>query len=121
MDEKDIETFLKDAEGYIGKSEKSDADAVLQVSMSANYELYEKVRRDNTMCEALRRLMKDEIEKALDAAKQEGSAEGHIQAQRETSMALAKMGMAENIATAVNASIEQVQSWISAKDSASAM
>ena len=122
VDEKDIETFLKDAEGYIGKSEKSDADAVLQVSMSANYELYEKVRRDNTMCEALRRLMKDEIEEALDAAKQEGSAEGHIQAQRETSMALAKMGMAvENIATAVNASIEQVQSWISAKDSASAM
>ena len=122
VDEKDIETFLKDAEGYIGKSEKSDADAVLQVSMSANYELYEKVRRDNTMCEALRRLMKDEIEEALDAAKQEGSAEGHIQAQRETSMALAKMGMAvENIATAVNASIEQVHSWISAKDSASAM
>ena len=46
------------------------------------------------MCEALRRLMKDEIEEALDAAKQEGSAEGHIQAQRETSIALAKMGMA---------------------------
>ena len=122
VDEKDIETFLKDAEGYIGKSEKSDADAVLQVSMSANYELYEKVRRDNTMCEALRRLMRDEIEDALDAAKQEGSAEGHIQAQRETSMALAKMGMAvENIATAVNASIEQVQSWINAKDNASAI
>ena len=49
----------------IGKSEKSDADAVLQVSMSANYELFEKVRRDNTMCEALRRLMKDEIEQEL--------------------------------------------------------
>ena len=126
VDEKDIETFLKDAEGYIGKSEKSDADAVLQVSMSANYELYEKVRRDNTMCEALRRLMKDEIEEALDAAKQEGSveglAEGRVQAQRETSMALAKMGMAvENIATAVNASIEQVQSWINARDNASAI
>ena len=74
------------------------------------------------MCEALRRLMKDEIEEALDAAKQEGSVEGHIEAQRETSIALAKMGMTvENIATAVNASIEQVQSWISAKDSASVM
>lgn len=124
VDEKDIETFLKDAEGYIGKSEKSDADAVLQVSMSANYELYEKVRRDNTMCEALRKLMKDEIEEALEAAKQEGSveglAEGRVQAQRETSIALAKMGMAvENIATAVNVSIEQVQSWINAKDNAS--
>ena len=121
-----MEGIMFPATHNIGKSEKSDADAVLQVSMSANYELYEKVRRDNTMCEALRRLMKDEIEEALDAAKQEGSAEGlaegRVQAQRETSMALAKMGMAvENIATAVNASIEQVQSWISAKDSASVM
>ena len=117
-----MEGIMFPATHNIGKSEKSDADAVLQVSMSANYELFEKVRRDNTMCEALRRLMKDEIEEALDAAKQEGSAEGHIQAQRETSIALAKMGMAvENIATAVNASIEQVQSWISAKDSASVM
>ena len=52
----------------------------------------------------------------------EGLAEGRVQAQRETSIALAKMGMAvENIATAVNVSIEQVQSWIKAKDSASAM
>ena len=60
----------------------------------------------------------------MDAAKQEGSveglAEGRVQAQRETSIALAKMGMAvENIATAVNVSIEQVQSWINAKDNAS--
>ncbi len=78
------------------------------------------------MCEALRKLMKDEIEEALDAAKQEGNveglAEGRVQVQRETSMALAKMGMAvENIAIAVNASIEQVQSWINAKDNASAI
>ena len=72
-DKKDIEIFVKDVESYIGKSEKADADAVLQVSMSANYELYEKVRRENTVCEALRRLMKDEIEEALDAAKREGS------------------------------------------------
>ena len=73
----DVEAFVKDMEGYIGKSEKSDADAVLQVSMSANYEIYEKVRRENTMCEALRRLMKDEIEETLDAAKKEASKIGH--------------------------------------------
>ena len=66
----------------------------------------------------------------MDAAKQEGTgeglasgiAEGRVQAQRETSIALAKMGMAvENIAVAVNASIEQVHSWINAKDNASAI
>lgn len=127
---KDIEAFVKDAESYIGKSEKSDADAVLQVSMSANYDLYEKVRRENTMCEALRRLMKDEIEETLEVAKKEateaglergralgleqGQSEGRIQSQRETSIALMKMGMSvENIAKAVNARVEQVKEWIS--------
>ena len=140
-DKKDVETFVRTAESYIGKSEKSDADAVLQVSMSANYELYEKVRRENTMCEALRRLMKDEIEETIDEAKREaakigreeglaegraeGHAEGHAEGfsegrvegqtrtQRKTSIALSKMGMSiENIASAVDASIEQVQNWI---------
>ncbi len=87
---KDIETFVRDVESYIGKSEKMDADAVLQVSMSANYELYDKVRRENTMCEALRRLMKDEIEETLEKATKEaiqtglekGMAEGQTQTQK---------------------------------------
>ena len=122
---KDIETFVRDVESYIGKSEKMDADAVLQVSMSANYALYEKVRRENTMCEALRRLMKDEIEETLDKATKEareialeqgrekGLTEGRTQMQKETSVALSKMGMSvENIASAVNASVEQVLGWI---------
>ena len=122
---KDIETFVKDVESYIGKSEKMDADAVLQVSMSANYALYEKVRRENTMCEALRRLMKDEIEETLDKATkeaarnglEEGRAIGQAQTQRKTSIALSKMGMSiENIASAVDATIAQVQSWINGND-----
>ena len=122
---KDIETFVKDVESYIGKSEKMNADAVLQVSMSANYELYEKVRRENTMCEALRRLMKDEIEETLDKATkeaarnglEEGIAKGQAQTQRKTSIALSKMGMSiENIASAVDATIAQVQSWINGND-----
>ena len=119
------------AESYIGKSEKSDADAVLQVSMSANYKLYEKVRRENTMCEALRRLMKDEIEETIDEAKREASengraegladgiVKGRIEAQRETSIALSQMGMSlENIAKAVNVDIEQVHNWITLSQAA---
>ena len=126
---KDVEAFVKDVERYIGKSEKMNADAVLQVSMSANYELYEKVRRENTMCEALRRLMKDEIEETLDKATKEaarngleeglakGRTEGQAQTQRKTSIALSKMGMSiENIASAVDATIAQVQSWINGND-----
>ena len=77
------------------------------------------------MCEALRRLMKDEIEETLDKATKEASeialeqgrekglTEGRAQMQKETSAALSKMGMSvENIASAVNASVEQVLGWI---------
>lgn len=126
---KDVEAFVKDVESYIGKSEKMNADAVLQVSMSANYELYEKIRRENTMCEALRRLMKDEIEETLEKATKEaiqtgleegrakGRAEGQAQTQKKTSIALSKMGMSiENIASAVDVTIAQVQSWINDND-----
>lgn len=115
----DIEIFLKGIESCIGKSEKMDADALLQVSMSANYEMYEKVRRENTMCEALRRLMKDEIEETLDKARKEANEAGRIQSQMETSIALFKMGMSvESIAGVVSADVDQVQGWISGKESA---
>ena len=42
--------------------DKEKADAVLQVSVVANKEKYDEVRRSTGMCEALRELMKDEIE-----------------------------------------------------------
>ena len=41
--------------------ERNNIDAVLQVSVSENAELFEKIRRDERMCQALRELMKDEI------------------------------------------------------------
>lgn len=47
------------------------ADAVLQVSVSANQELYEEIRRNSVMCEALRELMKDEIKGAVEEATRE--------------------------------------------------
>ena len=93
------------------------------------------------MCEALRRLMKDEIEETLEKAtkeaiqtglekgmeegrakghaegRAEGRAEGQAQTQKKTSIALAKMGMSvENIASAVDATIAQVQNWINGND-----
>ncbi len=43
--------------------DRNNIDAVLQVSATANRELYEKIRGDSEMCEALRELMKDDIEK----------------------------------------------------------
>ena len=51
-------------------------DAVIDASVAANKEIYERIRRDDPfMSEALRELMKDEIEErekkaALEAARQ---------------------------------------------------
>lgn len=47
--------------------DRSNADAVMQVSVSANKALYEKIRRCNPRtCEGLRELMKDEIESEIE-------------------------------------------------------
>lgn len=70
----DVEAFLKETEERCSPQERQNIDAVLQASVSANYELYESIRREYTMCEALRELMKDEIEKDVNAAKSESEA-----------------------------------------------
>ena len=75
-DRDDIKAFLKETEDLCSPREKQNIDAVLQASVSANYELYEVIRRESTMCEALRELMKDEIEKDVNAAKEAAMAEG---------------------------------------------
>ena len=61
--EEDVQGFIKEATRLTEPGDRSNADAVMQVSVSANKALYEKIRRCNPrMCEALRELMKDEIE-----------------------------------------------------------
>jgi hypothetical protein len=51
------------------QGDRDNIDAVLQASVAANFELYEDIRRDSVMCQAMRELMKDEIaEERIDAA-----------------------------------------------------
>ena len=93
-DREDVKDFLKETEKIVSPRERNNIDAVLQASVRANYKLYEEVRRENTMCEALRELMKDEIEEELDKARTVGRAEG-IAAGRAEGIAA---GRAEGIA-----------------------
>ena len=72
----DVKVFLQETEAICSPRERQNIDAVLQASVRANYELYETIRRESTMCEALRELMKDEIEKDVNAAKEIAMAEG---------------------------------------------
>ena len=61
--EADVENFLRMAQGFTEPGDRQNADAVLQLSVSANRSVYEEIKRRNpAMCEALRDLMKEEIE-----------------------------------------------------------
>ena len=66
--EKDVKRFISESVDINSVMDKQNVDAVLQVSVSANTDLYEKIRRETTMCEALRELMKDEIQADVDKA-----------------------------------------------------
>lgn len=82
--EEDIRRFLMETRQLKEPGDRNNVDAVLQVSISANRELYQEIRRDLGMCEALRELMKDEIamtiaeerEKALAEGREEGREKG---------------------------------------------
>ena len=59
--ESDVRKFLEEARLATEPGDLQNIDAVLQVSVSANKKLYEEVRKDEVMCQALKELMKDEI------------------------------------------------------------
>ena len=58
--------------------DRQNVEAVLQVSIKANDELYREIRRDANMCDALRELMKDDIEREVSAARKLGESEGEV-------------------------------------------
>jgi hypothetical protein len=74
--EEDIRKFISETNGLLIQGDRNNVDAILQVSVSANFELYQKIRRDTTMCEALRELMKDEIEKDVNKGIEIGLEQG---------------------------------------------
>ncbi len=74
--ERDVQRFISAAELATEQGDKDNIDAVLQVSILANIELYGKIRRDRLMCDALRDLMKDVIEEEVEEGRKEGREEG---------------------------------------------
>jgi len=74
----DIQRFTELASAFTEPGDKEKADAVLQVSVAANRKNYDKVRRTSDMCEALRDLMKEEIEEELKKNHEQGIEQGRI-------------------------------------------
>ena len=62
----DVRAFLAGVERLTRPGYRHNADAVLQASIFANKSLYNRIRRESGMCEALRELMKDEIDAAVE-------------------------------------------------------
>jgi hypothetical protein len=58
------------------KGDVDNADAVIQVSMKANEAIFEKMREDEIMCEALREFFEPEIEQRLKEANESGMQKG---------------------------------------------
>ncbi|MEE3451454.1 MAG: hypothetical protein VZR27_12310 [Acutalibacteraceae bacterium] len=67
--EDDIKRFIEIANTFTEPIDKQNADAVMNVSINANKEVYDKIRKENPfMCQALRELMKEEIQEEIKEA-----------------------------------------------------
>lgn len=86
-DAEDVRTFLTKARRLDSPGNRHNADAVLQASIHANKRLYDEIRRDLGMCEALRELMKDEIDKILEEATAKATEEAEAKAAEEAAKA----------------------------------
>ena len=67
----DVEGFLENAGKLTDPGDRNNIEAVLQVSVAANQGLYNEVRRDWVMWDALKELMREEIEEERRKAEQE--------------------------------------------------
>ncbi len=74
-DEYEVRRFVSQARTFDTPADRNNADAVLQVSVSSNPKLYERIRKEKVMCKALNELMKDE----LDAREKRGERRGKVQ------------------------------------------
>jgi hypothetical protein len=68
----DIKIFLEEAEAMKLPGDRNNISAVLRVSVDANQSVYDKIKEDETMGDALRELMKDELEEAHASGIDEG-------------------------------------------------
>lgn len=100
---KDAERIVIQADGLRQKDEKMYADSVLQVTLSENKEVFRTIRGENEyMCEALRELMKEDLDEALRIGEEQG---------RETLIlnGLKNNRTAEEIAEFLGIPLEEVQ------------
>ena len=68
----DVERFVLSSQNAESQGDRARIDAVLQVSVSANEKLYETLKEEMNMCQALAKLMEPEIKMAEEQAEARG-------------------------------------------------
>ena len=112
--EDDIKRFIEMTSEFTEPIDKENADAVMHVSINANREVYNKIREENPfMCQALRELMKDEIQEEIKAAEEKAAQEATIKAVDATTIANIKSLM-QTLSMDAKAAMETLR--ISASD-----
>ena len=112
----DVEEFLRKAEGMKMPRDRQNVEAVLQVSVKANDELYREIRRDANMCDALRELMKDDLEDARKMGEAKGKAEGKIMGEAKIILKMNHSGMSpENIASITGKDLDEINAILEGK------
>ena len=77
---KEVIAFLQHAAGLTDPGDRSRVDSILQVSVSANHDLYQDIHKEDIiMCEALRDLMKEDFDRTLMQGFQQGEQQGKQQ------------------------------------------
>ena len=87
--ESDVKDFIRLSTKYTSQGDRAKIDAILSVSISANEKLFRDIygEGDDTMCQALYDIMKEDIEKRVSLGMQQGMLQGE-QKGEDKSMAL---------------------------------
>ncbi len=98
LTKKDAAEFVKMTKQAAGEYEEILIDSIMQVSISANRQVYEEAKKEDiTMCEALKDLMQEEIKAGRDEGREEGREEGRKEGREEGREEGRKEGREETI------------------------
>ena len=104
LEQKTMERFVMKATGALNQGWRNLMDSVLEVVLAVNEDYVTERKGDEpTMCEALRRIMADEIKEALETAEKEAIKRGEAQGM-ERGMA---RGMAQGMAQGLEKGMEE--------------
>ena len=111
-DGEDILRFLTEAKHETEPGDRANVNSILQVSMTANLELYRKIGRENAMFyPALQELMKEDLDARWQAGRAEGIILGTVNTYRKV-LGLDNAALTDKIAAEFHLTMEQAKEYV---------